>query len=217
MNFFWSYNNGLFTPIKYGKQYNWFAVVDSRGIAPAGWHVATNSNFSALETAMGGASVAGNKLREAGFAHWDASNGSATNSSGFTAVGSGRRVYSNGTFAYLTALGELWSSSEYDTNNAISLYLQSSQDYSQRQFSNKKYGFGVRCMKDDSTDPGSVTDNEGNVYETVKIGTQVWMKSNLMTGHYNNGDTITNITDNSAWVALTSGAWCYYDNDSANQ
>jgi uncharacterized protein (TIGR02145 family) len=53
-------------------------------------------------------------------------------------------------------------------------------------------------------------------YETVTIGSQVWMQKNLNVDHYRNGDPIPHVTDPGEWENLTTGAWCYYDNDSAN-
>jgi len=61
----------------------------------------------------------------------------------------------------------------------------------------------------------TVIDYDGNVYDTVIIGTTVWMKQNLKVTHYNNGTPIPNITDNTAWSSLTTGARCYFNNDSA--
>jgi uncharacterized protein (TIGR02145 family) len=61
----------------------------------------------------------------------------------------------------------------------------------------------------------TVTDYDGNVYNTVTIGTQVWMKENLKVTHYNNGDTISNITAQGVWDTLTSGAYCNYNNNSS--
>jgi uncharacterized protein (TIGR02145 family) len=63
---------------------------------------------------------------------------------------------------------------------------------------------------------GSVTDIDGNVYKTVKIGNQIWMAENLKTSHYNDGTQIPNITDGNKWVYLTTGAYCYYDNEYKN-
>lgn len=60
---------------------------------------------------------------------------------------------------------------------------------------------------------GTVTDIDGNVYKTVKIGEQWWMAENLKVTHYRNGEAIPNITDNSEWTNLTTGAWCTYNND----
>src|SRR5665647_1585521 len=58
-----------------------------------------------------------------------------------------------------------------------------------------------------------VTDFDGNVYHTVTIGTQVWMVENLKTTTYRNGDPIQNVTGNTAWSALRTGAYCWYNND----
>jgi uncharacterized protein (TIGR02145 family) len=62
---------------------------------------------------------------------------------------------------------------------------------------------------------GSMTDQEGNVYKTIVIGTQEWMAENLNTSIYRNGDAIVTDLDNSAWGATTSGAWSYYNNDAS--
>ena len=60
----------------------------------------------------------------------------------------------------------------------------------------------------------TVTDIDNNVYDTVMIGTQVWFKTNLKVTHYDNGTPIPNVTGTSAWSGLTTGARCYYNNDS---
>jgi uncharacterized protein (TIGR02145 family) len=59
----------------------------------------------------------------------------------------------------------------------------------------------------------TVTDIDGNLYNVISIGTQCWMQSNLATTHYNDNNDIPNITDGLAWVALTTGAYCWYNND----
>jgi uncharacterized protein (TIGR02145 family) len=60
---------------------------------------------------------------------------------------------------------------------------------------------------------GTVTDMDGNIYNTVQIGDQCWMKENLKTSTYNNGTSIPNVTDANAWSNLTTGAYVWYDND----
>ncbi|MHC1703733.1 MAG: FISUMP domain-containing protein [Tenuifilaceae bacterium] len=60
-----------------------------------------------------------------------------------------------------------------------------------------------------------VTDIDGNTYESVQIGNQIWMKQNLKTTRYSNGEAIPNVTDNAAWAGLTSAAFCNYNNDEA--
>jgi hypothetical protein len=62
----------------------------------------------------------------------------------------------------------------------------------------------------------TVTDIDGNIYNTVRIGDQVWMSENLKTSRYRNGGSITNVTDNTAWSNSNTGAWSYYNNQDAN-
>jgi len=61
-----------------------------------------------------------------------------------------------------------------------------------------------------------ITDIDGNVYYVVYIGNQIWMAENLKVAHYRNGDAILNITDNTTWTNLSTGAYCVYNNQSAN-
>ncbi len=64
------------------------------------------------------------------------------------------------------------------------------------------------------TSAGTLTDIDGNVYHTVKIGNQVWTVENLRTTRYNDGTAIPHVTDNSSWENLTTPGYCYYGNDS---
>jgi uncharacterized protein (TIGR02145 family) len=66
------------------------------------------------------------------------------------------------------------------------------------------------------TDPETVTDIDGNIYQTAKIGNQIWIAENLKVTKYRNGDPIPNVTDSSEWVNLTTGAYCTFDNDESN-
>jgi len=68
----------------------------------------------------------------------------------------------------------------------------------------------------EAPETGSVTDIDGNVYQTVKIGNQWWMMENLKVTSYRNGEAIPNVTDTTEWYNLTTGAYCYYDNDAYN-
>ena len=63
---------------------------------------------------------------------------------------------------------------------------------------------------------GTVTDFDGNVYNTITIGSQVWTVENLKTTHYRDGTAIPNVTDDNAWYALSTGAYCNYNNDEGN-
>lgn len=69
---------------------------------------------------------------------------------------------------------------------------------------------------DNNTNTPSVSDVDGNVYQTVSICNKTWTKSNLNVTHYRNGDEIPQVTNGAQWAALTTGAWCYYANTSSN-
>jgi uncharacterized protein (TIGR02145 family) len=70
---------------------------------------------------------------------------------------------------------------------------------------------------DNNNSTTSVSDVEGNVYQTITICNQTWTKSNLNVSKYRNGDIIPQVTNPSAWANLTTGAWCYYNNNSSNE
>jgi uncharacterized protein (TIGR02145 family) len=71
----------------------------------------------------------------------------------------------------------------------------------------------ISCKKED--EPNVVKDIDGNVYKTVIIGDQEWFAENLKTTKYNNGTPIPNVTSNSDWSNLTSGAYAWYENNEA--
>ena len=74
--------------------------------------------------------------------------------------------------------------------------------------------FSNSCNKDEES---VIKDADGNVYTSVTIGTQVWMVENLKTTKFNDGNQITNSTDNNAWYSLTNSLYCWYNNDIANK
>lgn len=74
--------------------------------------------------------------------------------------------------------------------------------------------FTSSCKKDSpDISYGSITDQSGNTYKTVEIGTQTWMAENLATTRFNDNIAIPNVTGNSEWTNLTTPAYCWYDND----
>lgn len=206
-----------FTPVKYGLLYNWFAVTDARSIAPTGWHYPTISELQTLQATLGGQAVAGGHMKEVGLTWWTDPNTGADNSSGFNARGG---MYRTATGSFYNLLGRwfIFWSSDYTGSFAYS----GSLTYDNAAFNtynvpngiaNKKCGVWVRLIKNDSVNTGTMTDFDGNVYPTVKIGDQVWMAANLIVEHYNNGDTIPEVTDGTTWGGLTTGALCAPDNN----
>jgi uncharacterized protein (TIGR02145 family) len=163
----------------YGKLYTWYAVTDNRGIAPEGWHVPTDAEWTTLINFLGGDIVAGGKLKEAGTVHWKNPNTGATNEYGFTGLPGGCRP-ENGIFDGGGVLvgdkhhyGAWWSASEKNSNTAWNRYL-SYKDSAITFFDNtygydgKKWGFSVRCIKDD---PTSIEDSKNGkqLNEEIKL------------------------------------------------
>ena len=75
--------------------------------------------------------------------------------------------------------------------------------------------FGVLSSQD-SNAHRSVTDIDGNVYQTVEMGDQLWMAENLKVTHYRNGDEISTGYSNSEWANLSTGAYAVYDDNESN-
>ena len=126
-----------------GRLYNWYAVNDSRKIAPKGWHVATDAEWTTLITYVGGESVAGTKLKSK--TGWN-NNGSGTDDYGFTAFPDGYRNY-DGTFYFVGNNGYWWSSTEDGSYGARLQFIGNSSNVFISNF-NKSFGLSVRCVKD---------------------------------------------------------------------
>jgi|GEM_PF-2236667 len=147
------YNNSESNCTTYGGLYQWNEMMQYsttpgvQGICPPGWHIPTDAEWTTLTTYLGGESVAGGKMKEAGTAHWSSPNTGASNSSGFTAFPGGRRN-TDGSFYNLSYVGNFWSSSVSVASYAWSQILGYNDAVVIRGGSNKSYGFSVRCLKD---------------------------------------------------------------------
>ncbi len=137
----------------FGRLYNWYAVSDSRNIAPIGWHVPSDEEWTTLITSLGGDELAGEKLKETGISHWF-QNPYASNESGFTGLPAGYRHTAEGEFVGLGLITFWWSSTEADTawhNNPLwaryryMVYLEKGTG---RGNWIKELGFSIRCVKD---------------------------------------------------------------------
>jgi len=128
----------------YGVLYNWTAA---QSACPSGWHLPSDAEWTTLTTYLGGESVAGGKMKEAGTAHWNSPNTGATNESGFTALPGGYRS-SIGRFSYIGIYGLWWSSTENHTADAWSRFLTYARSNVGRSYYNKENGFSVRCLRD---------------------------------------------------------------------
>ena len=145
------YNNDAATyKNTYGALYNWFTVNTSK-LAPSGWHVPTDAEWTTLTTYLGGETVAGGKMKStgtigSGTGLWDDPNTGATNESGFTAVPAGCRGY-NSTFVSVGLYGFWWSSTEGSTNFAWYRFLSYDTSSAGGNYGKKTYGFSVRCVR----------------------------------------------------------------------
>ncbi len=152
------YNNDVNNAATYGRLYNWYAVRDSRNMAPEGWHIPTDAEWKQLEMYLGMSPAEadatgwrgtdeGGKLKETGTTRWGSPNAGATNESGFTALPGGYR-YSDGSFGAMGIYAFLWSSTEFDSGTAWGRGLHSNGSDVSRTSDDKLYGFSVRCVRD---------------------------------------------------------------------
>jgi uncharacterized protein (TIGR02145 family) len=142
----------------YGRLYNWYAVDDTRGLAPEGWHVPTDEEWKQLEMYLGMTQAEadgedwrgtdeGGKLKEASTMLWNSPNTGATNESGFTALPGGARG-GVGNFDAMGTDAHFWSSSQ--NGSSIAWFRSVSYGWSEiyRNAFDKNYGFSVRCVRD---------------------------------------------------------------------
>jgi uncharacterized protein (TIGR02145 family) len=142
------YNNDPIQGNKYGKLYNWYAVNDPRGLAPQGWHIPSDAEWTILATTLGGASVAGGKMKEPGTFNWITPNTGADNSSGFAGLPGGFRGFS-GAFNGVGNFGFWWSASELNTTTTLYRRLfYSNGSLNINSIDKQLFGFSVRCLRD---------------------------------------------------------------------
>jgi len=141
----------------YGYLYNWYAVDDSRNIAPEGWHISTDEEWIELEIYLGMSQLEayifgdrgtdeGGKLKEVGTDHWNSPNNGATNETGFTALPGGYRTFQQN-FNGFGWHGRFWTSSTFN-NQALSRRLLYDTATINRYTANEKEGYSIRCVKD---------------------------------------------------------------------
>ncbi|MEA3495339.1 MAG: fibrobacter succinogenes major paralogous domain-containing protein [Bacteroidota bacterium] len=160
------YDNDPVNGVWYGKLYNWYAVNDPRGLAPEGWHVPSDDEWTKLTDYLEGEDNAGGKLKQTGIKHWNspnlniphlktaspnyiATNFRVTNETGFTALpGGSRNDY--GYFNSIGYNGRWWSATatEYSDSNACFRCMSYSYSSVSRHDLNKACGLSVRCLRD---------------------------------------------------------------------
>jgi uncharacterized protein (TIGR02145 family) len=146
-----SVNNTLF-----GKLYNFYAATNASGLCPTGWHVSTNSEWASMLTSLGGATIAGNSLKDTLYLPllqgWQVPSGGVvahTNSSGFSALPGGLRVTA-GNYSSKSSNGYWWSPGNIGSSTYISgrILLFDNSGVTSSSTINANNGFSVRCVKD---------------------------------------------------------------------
>nr|WP_315183670.1 fibrobacter succinogenes major paralogous domain-containing protein [uncultured Flavobacterium sp.] len=144
------YRNITANGVVYGKLYNWYAVNDSRGLAPQGYHIPTQTEWNSIINCLGGDGPggAGGKMKEAGYSHWVSPNAGATNSSGFTALPGRLRTNLGDAVNGDGTSGNWWSSSQFNSADAFKFDTGTEEDYAGIFHYPKSWGCSVRCVKD---------------------------------------------------------------------
>jgi uncharacterized protein (TIGR02145 family) len=135
------YNNDSTNKKNYGAFYNWYAI-DTKKLAPTGWHIPTTSDWTTLLNYLGGWKIAGGKMKAVDTTFWAPPNTKATDSSGFAALPGGYRSETDGTFYGLGKYAYWWSSDKPQNYNIF--YNDSSVV---NDLSSKASGSSIRCIK----------------------------------------------------------------------
>lgn len=131
----------------HGRLYNYHAVSDSRNIAPIGWHVPSDAEWSLLINGVGTTTTAGGMLKEAGTTHWLSPNTGATNESGFTALPSGA-LASDGSFIRIDTSVRYWTSTPMGPLGAFSINLLHDNPFAGRGSGPRSGTSAVRLVRD---------------------------------------------------------------------
>jgi uncharacterized protein (TIGR02145 family) len=145
----WYNNDSTTHEIPYGNLYNWYAVADTRGLCPTGWHVPSDGEWTTLiNTNLMGESGAGGKMKSQGTTYWNTPNTDAMNSSAFSALPGGFRRGNGGGFENKGNYSHNWSSTAVNDGSAWLRTLKYNDASVERADWNKKDGVSVRCLKD---------------------------------------------------------------------
>ena len=137
------YQNDPANGTQHGKLYNWYAVSDPRGLAPKGWHIASDVEWNILVDFLG-EQQAGSRMKSR--EGWN-EDGNGTNSSGFSSLPGGYRA-PNGKFYSIGELGSWWSATEFDTGSAWYRNMIYDDGIVNGDSGDKRGGLSVRCLRD---------------------------------------------------------------------
>jgi uncharacterized protein (TIGR02145 family) len=139
------YENDSINGEKYGKLYNMFAVMDRRGLAPEGWRIPSDADWTLLTDYLEGDLIAGGKMKSTGTQFWKSPNTGASNESGFSGLPGGFR-YNNGIFGKI-GLNAYWWSTYMSKEDSRELVLNYHSGDVERESFNEGQGLSVRCIR----------------------------------------------------------------------
>jgi len=146
------YNNDSTTNKKlYGALYN-FYTIETGLLCPTGWHVPDVSEWNTLAAFLGGNEIAGGKLKDYYTPYWKGPNLCIANNFGFRALPGGGRRNITGRFFGIRERGYWWTSRSDNYSQAFSRSMSHESTELDRFLTNKKYGFSIRCIKDQKND-----------------------------------------------------------------
>mgnify|MGYP000882045217 CR=1 FL=1 len=141
----WKYGNSDSLADIYGRLYTWEIA---KRACPLGWHFPSDDEWETMINSLGGDSIAGGKLKEAGLVHWKKPNALADNKSGFNALPAGNRSSFNGEFYGVGKYTCWWSSTEHKDTGEISVFsLNYMNGAISNGWHNREFGYSVRCVK----------------------------------------------------------------------
>jgi uncharacterized protein (TIGR02145 family) len=214
------YNNDSENGTTYGKLYNWYAVAGihdndpetpNKSLAPLDWHIPTDTEWTALTNYLGGASVAGGKMKATTL--WNSPNTDASNTSGFTGLPGGyRNNYLSSMFSSIGENAVWWSSSEYEKINVWYHYQYYGDCNAYKSTIGKTVGFSVRLINDtllnnqsfNKTNSFNIYPNPAKASVTIDCGNPSNIASQpytindalgkiILKGKLNEGDTTINV------------------------
>lgn len=206
-NALYNFRNYSNTRSNFGYLYNGFAYNNSL-FAPSGWHVPSRADLDTLINTVN-TTIGGKKLKSTSLDYWIDNVG--TDDYGFTCYGSGWRDDA-GAFNGVRSWAHLGSTAKSGIYMDTLRLFHNIDSVAVTQVS-QLYGNPIRLIKDNSTNPGTVTDIDGNVYGCVTIGSQVWTTSNFKSTRLRDGTSIPTVTNATTWSGLTTLAKCAYNND----
>jgi uncharacterized protein (TIGR02145 family) len=148
-----------------------------------------------------------------------------------TTTGAGGGTVTSDGGSPVTARGVCWSQSANPTIsnsrttdgagtgsfNSTITGLAVNTTYHVRAYATNSVGTAYGADRLFTTDPLTVNDSDGNTYDVIRIGTQLWTEPNLKTTKFNDGTSIPNITDAATWGSTTGNGYCWYNNNGSNK